>query len=90
MAASGAVVNPAVVLLFTLADVMSRVRTRSLAVLHVACARELRLRYFLTFDERQVTELSKTQGQWTLQTLAFNRMSRGAAQPLRRLRLLVV
>ena len=26
--------------------------TRSLDVLHVACARELRLRYFLTFDER--------------------------------------
>ncbi len=27
--------------------------TRSLDVLHVACALELRLRYFLTFDERQ-------------------------------------
>ena len=27
--------------------------TRSLGVLHVACARELRSRYFLTFDERQ-------------------------------------
>ena len=25
----------------------------SLDVLHVACARELRLRYFLTFDQRQ-------------------------------------
>jgi len=27
--------------------------TRSLDVLHVACATELKLRYFLTFDERQ-------------------------------------
>lgn len=27
--------------------------TRSLDVLHVACALELKLRYFLTFDERQ-------------------------------------
>ncbi len=27
--------------------------TRSSDVLHVACARELKLRYFLTFDERQ-------------------------------------
>jgi hypothetical protein len=30
-----------------------RLGTRSLDVLHVACARELRLRCFLTFDERQ-------------------------------------
>jgi len=28
-------------------------KAQSLDVLHVACARELRLRYFLTFDERQ-------------------------------------
>ena len=28
--------------------------TRSLDVLHVACARELRLRYYLTFDQRQL------------------------------------
>lgn len=30
-----------------------RLGTRSLDVLHVACALELKLRYFLTFDERQ-------------------------------------
>lgn len=30
-----------------------RLGTRALDVLHVACARELKLRHFLTFDERQ-------------------------------------
>ena len=30
-----------------------RLGTRSLDLLHVACARELKLRHFLTFDERQ-------------------------------------
>jgi len=31
----------------------SKLGTRSLDVLHVACAMELKCRYFLTFDERQ-------------------------------------
>jgi predicted nucleic acid-binding protein len=35
--------------------------TRSLDVLHVACALELRLRYFLTFDQRQ-QQLAKAAG----------------------------
>jgi predicted nucleic acid-binding protein len=30
-----------------------KLETRSLDVLHVACALEMKLRYFLTFDERQ-------------------------------------
>ena len=31
----------------------AKLGTRSLDVLHVACALELKARYFLTFDERQ-------------------------------------
>jgi len=57
--------------------------TRSLDVLHVACARELRLRYFLTFDERQ-QQLAAAAGEpekaelayWILEHLAANGRAR--------------
>lgn len=42
-----------------------RLGTRSLDVLHVACALELKLRHFLTFDDRQ-RQLAKASGLKTI------------------------